>query len=171
MHLGRPPTSRTADDPAGASPPIADTAVVLAYARILEREESTGTRHAWLRGKNIGSLASPGNGADETLFRQAATELGARVTPLRPLPEDGLAAIEIQVTARLIGRLYDAVDWPGASSELLQRIRSTAGIPIYDGLAAARHPTARLAELLRPDAAFADRRRFVLQAVLLATMI
>jgi len=171
MHLRRPPTSRTADDPARVFPPIADTAVVLAYARMLERERSSGSQHTWLRGKNIGSLAGPGNGADEALFRQAATELGARVTPLRPLPEAGLAATEIQVTARLIGRLYDAVDWPGASSELLQRIRLAAGIPIYDGLAATRHPTARLAGLLGPDAALIDRRRFVLQAVLLATMI
>ena len=171
MHLRRPPTSRTAEDPARVPPPIADSAVVLAYARMLEREQSRGTSHTWLRGKNIGSLAGPGNGADEALFRQAATELGARVTPIRPFSDRGLAATEIQVTARLIGRLYDAVDWPGASSELLQRIRSAAGIPIYDGLAAAHHPTARLAGLLGPEAALVDRRRFVLQAVLLATII
>jgi ornithine carbamoyltransferase len=171
MHLRRPPTSSLTDDPARQSPLIADTAVVLAYARMLEREGSSGSVHPWLRGKNIGSLAGAGNGTDEALFRQAATELGAQVTPIRPFSEGGLEAAEIQETARLIGRLYDAVDWPGASSELLQRIRSTAGIPIYDGLAAARHPTARLAGLLGPDAAWVDRRRFVLQAVLLATMI
>lgn len=171
MHLRRPPTPSPTDDPASVSPLIADTAVVLAYARMLERERLSGTLHPWLRGKNIGSLAGKGNGTDQALFSQAATELGAQVTPIRPFSEGGLAASEIQVTARLIGRLYDAVDWPGASSELLQRIRSTAGIPIYDGLAAARHPTARLAGLLGPDTALFDRRRFVLQAVLLATMI
>ena len=45
-----------------------------------------------------------------------------------------------------------------------------AGIPIYNALASARHPTARLAEMLDGDASPADNRRFVLQAVLLGTI-
>jgi ornithine carbamoyltransferase len=54
---------------------------------------------------------------------------------------------------------------------VLQQVRSAAGIPIYDGLTAASHPTARLAGLLGVETPIADRRRFVVQAVLLATII
>jgi acyl-CoA synthetase (NDP forming) len=125
MHLRRPPTSRTTDDPAGVPPLIADTAAVLAYARMLERESSSGSVHAWLRGKNIGSLAGAGNGTDEALFRQAATELGAQVTPIRPFPEGGLAPSEIQVTARLIGTAV-------RRSRLARRVERAAAAHPFD---------------------------------------
>jgi len=59
----------------------------------------------------------------------------------------------------------------GAPSDLLQQLRSAAGVPIYDGLAAATHSTAGLAELLGTETPPADRRRYVVQAVLLATII
>jgi len=138
---------------------------------MLQHEALAGSVQPWLRGKNIGLFGPADDGAESALFRRAAAELGAQVAQLRPFPEGALASPEVQLTARLIGRLYDAVDWPDAPAELLQRVRSTAGIPIYDGLADARHPTAQLAGLLGTDTPIADRRRFVLQAVLLATII
>ncbi|MBA2724094.1 MAG: ornithine carbamoyltransferase, partial [Methylibium sp.] len=50
-------------------------------------------------------------------------------------------------------------------------VSADAGVPVYDGLATPRHPTAKLADLLDGDAAAsADKRRFVLQAVLLSTI-
>ena len=171
MHLPLPPTSRAADRPAGGASPIADTEVVLAYARMLQREALGGSRQPWLRDKNIGYLGGAGDGVEEALFCQAATELGANVARISPFPEAVLAKPDVQLTARLIGRLYDAVDWPSAPTELLQRVRSAAGIPIYDGLATARHPTARLAGLLDGESSIADRRRFVVQAMLIATII
>ena len=95
----------------------------------------------------------------------------SRVAQIRPCTEGAPASAEFQLTARLIGRLYDAVDWPDAPADLLEQVRASAGIPIYDGLATAHHPTADLAGLLDAESSLADRRRFVLQAVLLATMI
>ena len=111
------------------------------------------------------------DGAEAMLLRRAATELGAKVAQVRPFPDDAPAPAEIELTARLIGRLYDAADWPRAPAAVLQQVRSAAGIPIYDGLTAAIHPTARLAGLLGVETPIADRRRFVVQAVLLATII
>ena len=155
----------------GAVLSLADSALVLARARMLQREALSGSLQPWLRGKNIGLFGPANDGMEDALFRRAATELGAQVAQIQPFPEGAPASADVQLTARLIGRLYDAVDWPDAPADLLQRMRSTAGIPIYDGLAAARHPTAQLAGLLGSDASIADRRRFVLQAVLLTTII
>jgi ornithine carbamoyltransferase len=172
MHLPLPTPPRAADESATGMPaPIPDTAVLLAYARMLQRETQSGSRQPWLRGKNIGLFGAAGDGAEATLFRRAATELGAKVAQVHPFPDGPPATAEVELTARLIGRLYDAVDWPCAPADLLEQMRSAAGIPIYDGLAAAGHPTARLAGLLGIETPIADRRRFVVQAVLLATVI
>jgi ornithine carbamoyltransferase len=172
MHPPRPTTPRTADEAASGMPaPIPDPAVLLAYARMMQREAQSGSRQPWLRGKNIGIFGVGGEGADTMLLRRAATELGAKVAQVRPFADGPQATAEIELTARLIGRLYDAVDWRGAQEDLLQQVRSVAGIPIYDGLAAASHPTAQLAGLLGVEMPIADRRRFVVQAVLVATII
>ena len=172
MHLSRPTPSRAADETAMSMPaPIPDTAVLLAYARMLQGEWQSGSRPPRLRGKNIGLFGAAGDGAEATLFRRAAMELGAKVAQVHPFPDGPPSTAEVELTARLIGRLYDAVDWPGAPADLLQVMRSAAGIPIYDGLGDAEHPTARLAGLLGVETPIADRRRFVVQAVLLATVI
>jgi len=148
----------------------ADPAVLLGYARMLEREARTGHRQPWLRSKNIGVFGNADGGEENALFRRAATELGATVAQVRPFSE-GTLTTDVENTARLIGRLYDAIELLHAPADLLRRIRAAAGIPVYDGLAAANHPTARLANLLGGEVPIADRRRFVLQAVLLATII
>lgn len=172
MTLPFSPTQRRTDDPpGGAAWPPADTALLLSRARMLQHEARSGRRQPWLRGKNIGLFGAAEHRAETALFRRAAVELGARVAQIPLFPQGTLASAEVQLTARLIGRLYDAVDWPDAPADLLERVRADAGIPIYDGLAAARHPTAQLAGQLGADASLADRRRFVLQAVLLATII
>jgi ornithine carbamoyltransferase len=171
MSLPPSPTPRRADDPSGGAWPLADSALLLARARMLQHEALTGSRQPWLRGKNIALFGAAEDCAETALFRCAAVELGARVAQIRPFPKEALASAEVRLTAPLIGRLYDAVDWPDAPADLLKRLRAAAGIPIYDGLAAARHPTAQLAGLLGAEASIADRRRFVLQAVLLATII
>jgi len=171
-HLHPPTPPRAAAPAAGAAPPpLADTALLLSRARMLQREALAGGHPAWLRGKNIGLLGAADDGPESALFRRAALELGARVAQIRPFAEGAPASTEFQLTARLIGRLYDAVDWPDAPADLLERVRASAGIPIYDGLATAHHPTAALAGLLDAGSSLADRRRFVLQAVLLATII
>lgn len=158
-------------DTSASAPFLADSAVVLAYARILQREALTGSHQTWLCGKNVGVIDQGDRSAEAALFRRAASELGAHVANVRPFPPGRVANAEVQGMGRLLGRLYDAIEWPGAAPRLLQRIRIDAGIPVYDGLATASHPTAKLANLLGTEFSIADRRRFVVQAVLLATII
>ena len=156
----------------GTALPAADSAVLLAHAREMQRETLTDSRQPWLRGKHIALVCNPDEDEPAALFSRAATELGAHVAQVHPF-HDGTPTtfFEVQHIARLIGQLYDAIEWPHASSHLIEQLRAEAGIPVYDGLAAADHPTAQLADLLDAASPIGDRRRFVVQAVLLATIV
>ena len=104
------------------------------------------------------------------LFRRAALELGAHVAHIRPSLNGLSTPHEVQHTASMLGRLYDAVECQGMAADLVHQMGVDAGVPVYDGVASKRHPTARLVDLLDGDASARDKRRFVLQAVLLSTI-
>jgi ornithine carbamoyltransferase len=156
------------DSPTTMSP--RDLTTVLTVARSLQHAAHTGADRPPLRGKNIGLLCEHDGNADATLFRRAAEELGARVSHIRSTLSDKSTPQEIQHTARLLGRLYDAVECQGLPAALIQQIGAVAGVPIYDGAATGHHPSAQLAGLLGGGCSADDNRRFVLQAVLLSTI-
>ena len=147
-----------------------DVTAVLASARTLQRAAGAGKVQPLLRGKNLGLLCDANEDGDAALFRRAAVELGAHVAHIRPSLSELSTPQEVQHTARLLGRLYDAVECQGMAPALVQQVGSDAGVPVDDGIASRNHPTAHLAELLDGDASPADNRRFVLQAVLLNTI-
>ena len=147
-----------------------DTTAVLAIARRLQRAHEAGEAQTLLRGKNLGLLCEQGGSADATLFRQAAVELGAHVAHVRPNLSTFRTSQEIHDMARLLGRLYDAVECQGLTPAQVQSLSKDAGVPVYDGLASSTHATAPLAMLLLGIGPLADRRRFVLQAMLVQTM-
>jgi ornithine carbamoyltransferase len=149
------------------SPREADA--LLTKARALKRAAQLGKIQPLLRGKNVGLLSETRDG-DAALFHHAASELGAHVAHIHPKLSDLSSAQEIQHTARMLGRLYDAVECQGMLSSLVQQVSDEAGVPVYDGIASLGHPTARLAEQLGGDMSTADNRRFVVQAVLLSTI-
>ena len=148
----------------------ADLAAVLAAARTLRESGGAGSTRDALRGKKIGMLCETNDAPDAVLFRGAALALGAHVAHLRPSLSALSTPQEVQDTARMLGRLYDAVECQGMASGLVRQMGIDAGVPVYDGLASARHSTARLAERLEGDDTSADKRRIVLQAMLLATI-
>ena len=150
------------------SPP--DVNAVLATARSLQRAARAGTTQPLLRGKNLGLLCEADDDRDAALFRRAAVDLGAHVANIRSNPSKLTTPQEVQHTARLLGRLYDAVECQGMSPALVQQLGNDAGVPVYDGIASNTHPTAYLAGLLGDETSPADNRRFVLQAVLLSTL-
>jgi ornithine carbamoyltransferase len=97
-------------------------------------------------------------------------ELGARVATIRPKLTAGSQPDEIQHTARVLGRLYDAVECQDMAETLVSAIARSAGIPVYDGLACERHPIAGLASRLGIDAPPAQQRALLLQAALLGSI-
>ncbi len=154
--------------------PIAphDVTFVLDNARALQLAAEAGELRALLRGRKFGLLCEIDNASDgdALLFRSAAMELGAHVAHIRPSLTELSTPQEVQHTARMLGRLYDAVECQGMAPALVHQVGVDAGVPVYDGIASPHHPTARLVELLGGDAPALDKRRFVLQAALLSTI-
>lgn len=149
-------------------------AALLADAQLLQRAAREGSTRPLLRGKNLGLLCEDKTECsdDATLFRRAATELGAQVAHIRPSLSERSALPDIEAAARMLGRLYDAIECQCMPTPLVQRLRQHVDVPVFDGLASPRHPIAHVAELLDGDAEAApdDKRRFVLQAVLLCAI-
>ena len=147
-----------------------ETSTLLAHARSLQRAAQLGATLPMLKGKNLGLLCEAADSADAALFRRAAIELGAHVAHIRPSLSELSTPQEVERTARLLGRLYDAVECQGMAPGLVRQVGDGAGVSIYDGIATADHPTAELAQQLEGGAAAGDNRRFVLQALLLHTI-
>ncbi len=152
--------------------PIAprDVAFVLDNARALQLAAQAGGAQALLRGRKFGLMCEVDSATDAALFRRAAVELGAHVARIQPSLTALSTAPEVLRTARMLGRLYDAVECQGMSADLVHQLSADAGVPVFDAVASQRHPTAQLDALLRGDSPALDRRRFVLQAVLLSTV-
>jgi ornithine carbamoyltransferase len=147
-----------------------DREALVASARALQRAAANGAIPKLLDGKNIGLLCGSQDSEDAALFERAATELGARVSRISPDLSTSLSDETIRSTARTLGRLYDAIECQGLAGPLLQRVRAEAGVPVYDGIACARHPSAALAAQVSDEATVTDSRRRVLQALLLSTI-
>jgi len=145
-------------------------AALVENARALQRAAQTGATQPWLRGKRFGLLlgADGPESQDAISFDRAAVELGARVALIRPCLTEHSDAHEVQQTAHMLGRLYDAVVCEGMAPVLVHKLRLEAGVPVYDGFASSDHALAQATEMLGASTSTAhDNRRFALQALLL----
>lgn len=146
-----------------------ELSVVLSSARALQRAAAAGAPAPLLRGRKFALMSESADDDEARLFCRAATELGAHVAHIKPSVcccDGG----DPHHTAGMLGRLYDVVACEGMSRHDVTQLRSGAGVPVYDGVASAGHPTATLADLLDAQAPPEDRRCFVLQAVLLTSL-
>ena len=169
LFMGSARTPRHA--PAPASLPPGDERALLEQARSLQRASAAGRVQPLLRGKNLGLLCADDTQAQALLFRQAASELGAHVAHIGMSLSECSAAQEVTHTARMLGRLYDAVECQGLPTAMVQQMAEVAGIAVYDGLASNERLISRLAAQLGDEASAGENRRFVLQALLLHTIV
>ncbi|HEX5687509.1 MAG TPA: ornithine carbamoyltransferase [Ideonella sp.] len=157
--------------PEGAVPSLPpDRQALLDSAGRLLRAARTGALPPLLRGKRLALIRGPGETEEPQDFSRAANELGAHVAKIGSALTPDSDPVEVQDTARLLGRLYDAVECQGLPPALVQQLADAAGIPVYDGLATPSHDSAQLAPLLPGDELLSDKRRHVMQAMLLATI-
>lgn len=147
-----------------------DVDVVLEQAAALWRAGRGGQARPWLKGRRLGLLCDDAGSADALLFRRAADELGAHVSHVKPTLTERTPAREVEATAKLLGRLYDALECQGLAHDVVLQLRLAAGVPVFEGLATDQHPTAgwaaRLGAEVPPDAA----RCAVIEAVLVETL-
>lgn len=136
-------------------------------ATTLMRQALAGRPASPLRGRNIGLVCEDVHSEDAARFERAASALGAQVVHIRPSVaglDDGPA---LPQTARVLGRLYDAIECQGLASGTVARIRQHAGVPVFDGLADAASTLRAIATLMGEEAAGTpERDSYVLQALL-----
>lgn len=144
--------------------------VLLASARSLKQAAKAGhSKPLLLRGKNIGLLCEAPDSRDAQHFERAARQLGAHVARIHPSVSGLTTSGNVVHIARMLGRLYDAIECQGLRSDLVQQLRREAGVPVYEGIGCADHPTASWAALV-DDTPDSDSRQCVMQALLASTI-
>ena len=108
----------------------------------------TNTPHKYLEGKNIVLLFEKTSTRTRCSFEVAGLDLGMGVTYLDPGSSQMGKKESIADTARVLGRMYDGIEYRGFSQELVQQLSDYAGVPVWNGLTDQFHPTQMLADLL-----------------------
>lgn len=157
----------TATSPAAALT-ASERNALLASAKALKQVAAIGLPRPSLRASSLGLITESETSHEAVLFQAAAQELGARVVCIRPSVAQLASPEAVRDTARVLGRLYAAIECQGLTPTLVAQIRQHAGVPVFDGLASAQHPSAALADELGPEAEL--NRRCVLQAALLGAL-
>jgi len=143
-----------------------DSAALRGRALDLQRSRDLGIPQPLLRGKNIGLLCESDTDADAALLLAAAADLGAKVASIRPSLSDLSTPQDIARTARILGRLYDAVVCQGIAPQLVQQLRDDAGVPVLEGIPSWIDG----ADAAQAPSPLSDSRRFMLQAALLTSL-
>lgn len=106
---------------------------------------------------NVALLHPPGTGGQKTLLHKAIDRLGARAVSIGFSEDERVGGIrDIAAMARILGRLYDAVDCAGMKPPIVQSIAQAAGVPVFGGLGCERHPVKALGELWTIEQALDD---------------
>jgi len=121
---------------------------LLDLARELKRAKRAGTERPRLRGKNICIVFEKTSTRTRCAFEVAAYDQGMGVTYLDPSGSQIGHKESMKDTARVLGRMYDAIEYRGFSQESVEILAKYAGVPVYNGLTDASHPTQVLADLL-----------------------
>ncbi|MBE8207926.1 ornithine carbamoyltransferase subunit F, partial [Leptospira borgpetersenii serovar Ballum] len=101
-----------------------------------------------LAGKNIALIFEKDSTRTRCSFEVAAYDQGARVTYLGPSGSQIGHKESIKDTARVLGRMYDGIQYRGFCQEIVETLAQYAGVPVWNGLTDEFHPTQLLADLL-----------------------
>lgn len=121
---------------------------LLDLARDLKRAKYTGTEHRHLQGKNIALIFEKSSTRTRCAFEVAAYDQGANVTYIDPSSSQIGHKETIKDTARVLGRMYDAIEYRGFGQRIVEELAEFAGVPVYNGLTDEYHPTQMLADVL-----------------------
>ena len=125
----------------------ADLLALLDTAAEVKRGKQRDPGWAPLRGRHIAVLAPQGD--DATLgFELAVRELGGKATLLDARDWQSSAGTRVAEAARMLGRLYEAIDCSGLPAPLLEQIDAHCGVPVFNGLARPDHPLSAVGALL-----------------------
>lgn len=114
----------------------------------LKKAKYAGTEQQKLKGKNIALLFEKDSTRTRCAFEVAAYDQGAHVTYLGPSGSQMGKKESIADTARVLGRMYDGIEYRGYSQKTVEDLAKYSGVPVWNGLTDADHPTQVLADFL-----------------------
>ncbi|MBO4481981.1 MAG: ornithine carbamoyltransferase [Bacteroidales bacterium] len=126
----------------------AEIRFLLTLAADLKKAKYTGTEQPTLKGKNIVLLFEKDSTRTRCSFEVAALDQGAHVTYLGPSGSQMGKKESMKDTARVLGRIYDGIEYRGYSQEIVEALGKYAGVPVWNGLTTEFHPTQILADFL-----------------------
>ena len=114
----------------------------------LKKAKYAGTEQPRLTGKNIALIFEKASTRTRCAFETAAFDQGARVTYLGPTGSQIGKKESMKDTARVLGRMYDGIEYRGFGQSLVEELGAYANVPVWNGLTTEYHPTQALADFL-----------------------
>jgi ornithine carbamoyltransferase len=121
---------------------------LLDLARDLKRAKYAGTEQKHLQGKEVCLIFEKTSTRTRCAFEVACHDQGAHVTYLDPSGSQIGHKESFKDTARVLGRMFDAIEYRGASQKGVEQLARHAGVPVYNGLTDEYHPTQMLADVM-----------------------
>jgi ornithine carbamoyltransferase len=121
---------------------------LLDLARDLKRAKYARTEQEHLKGKEIVLIFEKTSTRTRCAFEVACHDQGAHVTYLDPAGSQIGHKESVKDTARVLGRMYDAIEFRGFAQEAVEELAKYAGVPVYNGLTDEYHPTQMLADVM-----------------------
>ncbi|MFF1293759.1 MULTISPECIES: ornithine carbamoyltransferase [unclassified Streptomyces] len=121
---------------------------LIALAAELKAAKKAGTETQYLRGRNIALIFEKTSTRTRCAFEVAAADQGASTTYLDPSGSQIGHKESVKDTARVLGRMYDGIEYRGDSQQKVEELAAFAGVPVYNGLTDDWHPTQMLADVL-----------------------
>lgn len=125
-----------------------DLHYLLDLSRDLKRAKYSGLGRQSLAGKNIALIFEKTSTRTRCAFEVAAHDEGAHVTYIDPASSQIGHKESMKDTARVLGRMYDAIEYRGAGQKTVEELAEFAGVPVFNGLTDEFHPTQMLADVL-----------------------
>jgi len=125
-----------------------DIRFLLKLASELKAAKLAGTERQRLTGRNIALIFEKDSTRTRTGFEVAAYDQGAHVTYLGPTGSQIGHKESMKDTARVLGRVYDAIEYRGFGQKIAEELAAHAGVPVYNGLTDETHPTQTLGDFM-----------------------
>lgn len=129
---------------------------LLNLAADLKDKKKKGIPVDYFRGKNIALIFEKTSTRTRCSFEVAAHDLGMGTTYLDPSGSQIGKKESIEDTARVLGRMYEGIEYRGFGQEIVEELAKYAGVPVWNGLTNEYHPTQMLADLLTIREHFGD---------------
>ena len=114
----------------------------------LKKAKYSGTEQPRLKGKNIALIFEKTSTRTRCAFEVAAHDQGATVTYLDPVSSQIGHKESVKDTARVLGRMFDGIEYRGYGQEIVETLAKYSGVPVWNGLTNEFHPTQVLADLM-----------------------